>query len=46
MVRVHCGVEDDVVTRIVKGMLRGFSHVEIMDFSRLTALYRAYVVGM
>lgn len=46
VIRERCGMKDDVVTLIEKGMLRWFGHVERMDESRLTSqINRASVNG-
>ncbi|CAH1645106.1 unnamed protein product [Spodoptera littoralis] len=46
VIRERCGLKDDVVTRIEKGMLRWFGHVERMDESRVTKeVYRADMNG-
>ncbi|KAF9815912.1 hypothetical protein SFRURICE_009810 [Spodoptera frugiperda] len=46
VVREKCGLKDDVVTRIEKGMLRWFGHVERMDESRFTKeIYKANMSG-
>ncbi|GBP16084.1 hypothetical protein EVAR_94422_1 [Eumeta japonica] len=43
-VRERCGLREDVVTRVERGMLRWFSHLERMNESRLTRqIYRADV---
>ena len=36
VIRERCGMKEDVVTRIDKGMLRWFGHVERMDETRMT----------
>uniref|UniRef100_A0A2H1WZZ7 SFRICE_022573 n=1 Tax=Spodoptera frugiperda TaxID=7108 RepID=A0A2H1WZZ7_SPOFR len=42
VVREKCGLKDDVVTRIERGMLRWFGHVERMDENRFTKeVYKA-----
>lgn len=44
--RERSGVKNDVVTRIEKGMLQLFGHVEMIDVTRTTAqIYRANVDG-
>ena len=46
VIREKCGVKEDVVTKIEKGMLRWFGHVERMDERRLTKeIYKARVNG-
>ena len=46
VIRERCGVEEDVVIRIEKGMLRWFGHIERMDERRLTKqIYEASVNG-
>ena len=41
VLRERCGVKEDVVTNILKSMLRWFVHVERMNGSRLTkGIYR------
>ena len=46
VIRERCGVKEDVVTRIDKGMLRWFGHVERMDETRMTKeIYTASVSG-
>ena len=46
LIRERCGLNEDVVTKINKGLLRWFGHVERMDENRLTArIYRATVSG-
>ncbi|GBP70680.1 hypothetical protein EVAR_88855_1 [Eumeta japonica] len=43
-VRERCGLKEDVVTRVERGMLRWFGHLERMNESRLTKqIYRANV---
>ena len=36
VIRERCGVNEDVVTKIEKGMLRWFGHVEMMNDRRMT----------
>ena len=46
LIRERCGLKDDVVTKIEKGMLRWFGHVERLNESRLTKeIHRAKVNG-
>ena len=46
IIREQCGVKEDVVTKIEKGMLRWFGHAERMDERRLTKeIYEARVNG-
>jgi hypothetical protein len=46
VVREECSAKKDVVTKIVKNMLRWFGHVERMDERRLTKeIYEADVGG-
>ncbi|CAG4960734.1 unnamed protein product [Parnassius apollo] len=46
VIRDKCGMQDDVVTRIKKGMLRWFGHVERMNEERVTKqIYMADVNG-
>lgn len=46
IIREECGLKEDIVTRIEKGMLRWFGHLERMDESRLTkGIYRVKVNG-
>ncbi|KAF9790000.1 hypothetical protein SFRURICE_002365 [Spodoptera frugiperda] len=46
VVREKCGLKDDLVTRIEKGMLRWFGHVERMDDNRFTKeVYKANMRG-
>ncbi|CAG9133071.1 unnamed protein product [Plutella xylostella] len=41
-IREKCGLKEDVVTRVEKGMLRWFGHVERMNDERVTKeIYRA-----
>ncbi|CAG9109123.1 unnamed protein product [Plutella xylostella] len=45
-IREKCGLKEDVVTRVEKGMLRWFGHVERMNDERVTKeIYRAKVSG-
>lgn len=46
--RRRCGMKDDVVIRIKKGMLRfWFGYVEMIDVSRITTkMFLMYVVGI
>ncbi|CAK1600810.1 unnamed protein product [Parnassius mnemosyne] len=47
LIREECGLQDDVVTRIKKGMLRWFGHVERMNEERVTKqIYVAEVNGI
>ena len=46
VIRERCGVKENVVTRIDKGMLRWFGHVERMDETRMTKeIYTASFSG-
>ncbi|XP_049870886.1 uncharacterized protein LOC126370141 [Pectinophora gossypiella] len=46
VIRQRCGVKDDIVTRIEKGMLGWFGHVERMKDNRIAkAAYKAKVDG-
>ena len=46
IIREQCGVKEDVVTKIEKGMLRWFGHAERMDERRLTKeIYEATLYG-
>lgn len=46
VIREKCGLKEDIVTRIEKGMLRWFGHVERMSDSRMTyEIYKASVNG-
>lgn len=46
IVRKHCGMKDDVVTRTESGMVRCFGHEERMNVDRLTVqIYRANIDG-
>lgn len=46
VIRESCGLKEDVVTKIEKGMLRWFGHVERMDEKRLTKqIWKASVSG-
>lgn len=36
MIREHCGVEEDIVTKTEKGLPNHHGHVQIMNESRLT----------
>ena len=47
VLRERCDLKADVVTRIEKGMLRWFGHLEIMNESRLTKeIYRSKMDGV
>lgn len=46
MIRKHCGLKEDVVTKIDKGRLRWFGHMERMNECRVAkGIYRAKVSG-
>lgn len=46
VIRKRCGLKDDIVTRIEKGMLRWFGHLERMNERRITKeIYCANVEG-
>ncbi|CAH0597853.1 unnamed protein product [Chrysodeixis includens] len=46
-IRERCGVKEDIVTRIEKGMLKWFGHVERMNKRRLTKqIYECSVNGV
>ena len=44
VIRKRCGLKDDIVTRIEKGMLRWFGHLERMNERRITK--EIYIVRM
>ena len=46
VIRERCGLKEDIMTRIEKGVLRWFGHVERMDDRRLTKkIYKENVSG-